>query len=84
MNYKVEKGIPIPATKGNQVYPWREMEVGDSFCVLKHTGDNVEMRTKQQMIQNASRSFRKKSKDCKEWQFVTRMTKEELRIWRTK
>ena len=32
--FKIDKGIPVP-TKSGRVpkYPWREMEVGDSFFV---------------------------------------------------
>lgn len=32
---KIEKGVPIPAarTNSNNCYPWREMEVGDSFVI---------------------------------------------------
>ncbi len=30
--FKIEKGIPIPERAGkNNKYPWRAMEVGDSF-----------------------------------------------------
>lgn len=29
--YKIEKGVPIP--ESNAQYPWKEMEVGDSFTV---------------------------------------------------
>lgn len=36
---KIEKGIPIPppTSQGNVKYPWREMEVGDSFFVSAKT-----------------------------------------------
>lgn len=33
---KIEKGIPIPEGRPrNRIYPWAEMEVGDSFVVQK-------------------------------------------------
>jgi hypothetical protein len=30
---KIDKGIPIPYPKNGRFYPWKEMEVGDSFIV---------------------------------------------------
>lgn len=36
--YAVDKNIPIPADrrgKGRAKYPWRDMQVGDSFLVPK-------------------------------------------------
>lgn len=36
MTIQIEKGVPIPG--GNKYkYPWREMEVGDSFFVAGKT-----------------------------------------------
>lgn len=37
---KIEKGIPLPSrggANGNAKYPWRTMEVGDSFLVPAKT-----------------------------------------------
>jgi len=31
-SYRLEKGIPLPGTHGNQTYPLQDMEVGDSFA----------------------------------------------------
>lgn len=33
---KIEKGVPLPVGRGK--YPWREMDVGDSFFVPDVTG----------------------------------------------
>ena len=30
---KIEKGIPLPPLGRPPIYPWQEMEVGDSFLV---------------------------------------------------
>jgi len=30
---KIEKGVPIPTRRSNSRYPWREMQIGDSFVV---------------------------------------------------
>lgn len=37
MEFKIEKGIPIPP--GKKIYPWPEMEIGDSFTVSITNGD---------------------------------------------
>ena len=32
--FKIEKNIPVPSSRGRvAIYPFREMEVGDSFAV---------------------------------------------------
>lgn len=40
MEIQVEKGIPIPEPgrrkRGERLYPFREMEIGDSFVVEKN------------------------------------------------
>lgn len=34
--FEVEKGIPAPETRGKEAkYPWKEMEVGDSFLITE-------------------------------------------------
>ena len=35
--YKIEKGFPVPDTRGMRKYPWRKLEVGDSFFVAGGT-----------------------------------------------
>lgn len=42
MEIQIERGVPVPAKKWSgtgrrAVYPWREMEVGDSFIFRKKT-----------------------------------------------
>lgn len=32
MSYKIETNVPIPTSKRNK-YPWRALEIGDSFFV---------------------------------------------------
>lgn len=37
--YEIEKGIPLDQSRGNghrAKYPWRQMEVGDSFVMDSH------------------------------------------------
>lgn len=41
MAYPIDKGVPIPPSshgKGRLIYPWDEMEVGDSFVPRGKTG----------------------------------------------
>ena len=33
MGYKIEKNVPMPTGMKLTKYPWKEMEVGDSFVV---------------------------------------------------
>lgn len=33
----IEKGVPIPVEDGRNKYPWKVMEVGDSFSIPKLT-----------------------------------------------
>lgn len=37
--FQIEKGVPRPAKRQRTVYPFREMEIGDSFFV---SGENSE------------------------------------------
>lgn len=46
MTFKIEKGIPIPPSKGGQPpvrikYPWAQMEIGDSFVVGIHPPETI-------------------------------------------
>jgi hypothetical protein len=38
MAISVDKGIPIPVSGQKSRYPWRQMEVGDSFEITAGTG----------------------------------------------
>jgi hypothetical protein len=33
--FKIDEGIPMPEKRHSPKYPWKEMEVGDSFFVPK-------------------------------------------------
>lgn len=70
----IEKGIPIPMSRSrSRVYPFGEMEVGDSF-LIKY-GDK-DVRT---MYSSASYYGKRNSK-----KFTIRQTPEGIRVWRTK
>lgn len=42
MKIEIEKGIPLPSkTIKGKVYPWHDMEVGDSFLVKDKSVSNM-------------------------------------------
>jgi hypothetical protein len=70
---KVDKNIPIPAAKpghGNTRYPWRTMEVGDSFLFRSKTKQNS---YSQVSVHNGKLHPKR---------FVTKTTPEGYRCWR--
>lgn len=72
MAYPIEKGMPMPPKargKGRLIYPWDEMEVGDSFV----TDGKGNARA---LIINATKSRPDKA-------FEARTVKGVSRIWRT-
>jgi hypothetical protein len=78
MNYKIDKGIPLPDRGTVSKYPFAEMEVGDSFVV----SDN-----EQTSIISAANSFGKKFDPRRK--FVSRKITDTsgkynhtIRIWR--
>lgn len=72
--YEIEKGVPIPKTKsGGTVYPFRSMEIGDSFAVPKDSKGN------------AQRAMMFAHKAIKGHRFIGRTQPDgSLRIWRIK
>ena len=70
MTIEVEKNIPIPPEKKRNVYPYKSMEVGESFFIP--TG-------KIQIVCNANyRTGKQLNK-----KFIARKDKEGVRVWRT-
>lgn len=69
---KVDKGVPMPAAHGKSIYPWHDLEVGDSF-VINVTSSNPSPPPK--LIEKGLR-FKK--------YIVTEGGKKVGRIWRTK
>ncbi len=69
---QIEKNIPIPPRKhGNLRYPWREMEVGDSFLVTGKIAKNFSG-------QCSSASYIYKPK-----KFICAPVDNGVRVWRT-
>ncbi len=69
----IEKGVPLNTNRihGNARYPWREMEVGDSFLVLERKITNFSA------IANSA---------CKRtgFKFTCRTVEGGVRVWRVK
>lgn len=72
MDYKLEKGIPLPKRPGRKpTYPFEQMHIGDSFFVK-----NGKARSLRNSATNASR----KSKH----RYAVRIVEGGVRIWRVK
>lgn len=75
MAFKIEKGIPIPDKKDGcgrpSIYPFQEMEVGDSFPISS---------TDAKKVSNAARTFGQRHGKL----FIVRKDGRRHRVWRTK
>jgi len=69
MLQKIEKGIPVPP-EGKRIYPWEEMEVGDSFVTRTPF-----LTSAIASARNASRRYGKKFR-------ARRINDDQIRIWR--
>ena len=70
MTLSVEKKIPLPSDKKRNSYPYKVMEVGDSFYVpegILQIVCNANYRAKKQLGRK----------------FIARKDKEGIRVWRT-
>jgi hypothetical protein len=65
---KIEKNIPLPKQRG--AYPWREMDVGDSFFVAGKTSQQIAGS-----ISHARRAM-------PEREFVSQTVDGGVRVWR--
>jgi hypothetical protein len=41
--YEIEKGIPLPTNTRNSKYPYKDMQVGDSFLIPSHPDDAADL-----------------------------------------
>ena len=75
---KIDKDIPVPYKQRVNKYPFKDMEVGDSFFIAVDIEESP--RKKQQQFSGLcvyySKRFNKK--------FLSRTTKGGIRIWRVK
>ena len=77
---RIEKNVELPCKRnvcGN--YPWREMEVGDSFYTdIPKTFKSIQSFQASLLSSARSYTFTNNLK----WKFATRREKDGLRIWR--
>ena len=82
MTFVIEKGIALPAAKGGPLgkgknkYPWKEMEVGDSFYTPAPEGRTL---AKYRPTISGCASLAAKRLGMK---FATRRDGDGLRVWR--
>jgi len=55
MSIQIDKGVPLPTRGLRTAYPWREMEIGDSFEVPFKEGDTTGATTRTDVL-SAARS----------------------------
>lgn len=80
--YAIEKGVPIPpkrhALSGGSKYPWRQLEIGDSFLApLPEHGDARKHHAS--MTRSACQWAKAVNRE-----FTTRRVEGGVRVWRTK
>ena len=76
-DFPIEKDIPLPTTGRRVKYPFKDMEVGDSFFVPPEGhfgGEPLRKRINQNAYQNGRKIGMK---------FITRVEKRGVRVWRT-
>lgn len=80
--FKVDKDVPIPESRGRRwgtsIYPFRDMEVGDSFFVPTESGQEVVMG-KRIASAGTNRALRKDGIF-----FTVRKVEGGVRCWRAK
>lgn len=75
---KIEKGVPVPQnTTRKAKYPFRDMEVGDSFFI----NEKNDVKRMQQKMSAVASMFCKKHT---EYKFKTQAFDSGVRIWRIK
>ena len=67
---EIEKGVPIPENSGNKKYPWKELEVGDSFFTSESA---------QTVAGSASHASKRTNR-----KFICRSVDGGTRVWRVK
>ena len=76
LTYKIEKGIPVKKKGTNAIYPFREMEVGDSCIIGEYS------RKLMSKYSNATRNWKNKC-GHPSWCCAVRKEGENIRVWRT-
>ena len=76
--YKIDKNIEMPTAL---LYPFKDMEVGDSFFI--EAKDKKEAQSFRLKAMGAARQYVYKSQS-KDLKYVTRYVENGIRIWRIK
>lgn len=77
IEFRIEKGIPIPMKVGRTpIYPFVEMEVDDSVFIPIEPYT----RSKHSMIANAARNAGRHRTPY--WKYTTRIVEGGMRVWR--
>jgi hypothetical protein len=79
--YEIEKGIEMPrGGKGRKpIYPFRKMNVGESFFVQVASDNSYEKMAKMRSIMGSCRKTRLAPKE-----FTTKIETGGIRVWRVK
>lgn len=75
----IDRNVPLPHTRRGEggrrpKYPWKDMQVGDSFVVTRKKGARVVMQ--QNSIRLCARAIG--------YKVATRVSGNDLRVWRVK
>jgi hypothetical protein len=75
-HYAIEKGVPLPKPRGAEIYPYRNMKVGDSFTALAENINAVKCAANYYKNRLGRRyTTRRYRNDDKVWR---------VRVWRIK
>lgn len=69
--YKIEKNVPLTGTGRKKIYPFEQMEAGDSFFVK---GD-------EKKIQSARMRMMMENRACQTHKWISRLVPGGVRIW---
>jgi hypothetical protein len=69
MTFFIESGVPMPAGQTRRKYPFRDMQIGQSFAVAKGEGKRLRMAAAHMTMRTDMR-------------FVVRASELEVRCWR--
>ena len=80
--YEIEKGISIPVQRTKNIkYPFRFMEVGDSFFVAVKDDGVTDFKVTTNRVRNAASGYAKRDKSIK---FTIRTVDGGIRCWMVK
>ena len=62
---KIDKGVPMPerSSQSDRLYPWKQMEVGDSFVMQPHKSPNHAGNMMRYQQRKTGRGYRSRTQD---------------------